>query len=113
MIYNMLLFLFSFSWLCGGYGAIGPNKKIPRPHLSLTIKEGTNKPDVRRDLEDMFQLNPEEHFELHPEPQRKSEIKFLGNDLKNSSAESKVTASGLSDQAAPGDRIIACCQIRM
>ncbi|CAB4027208.1 Hypothetical predicted protein [Paramuricea clavata] len=36
----MALLLHSLPWLCGAYGLVGRNKKIPRPHLYLTVKRG-------------------------------------------------------------------------
>ncbi|CAB4012149.1 Hypothetical predicted protein [Paramuricea clavata] len=50
----MALLLYSFPWLCGAYGLVGRNKKIPRPHLYLTVKGGVKRSFVRCDLEEKF-----------------------------------------------------------
>jgi hypothetical protein len=79
----MALLLYSFPWLCGAYGLVGRNKKIPRPHLYLTVKRGVKISFVRRELEEKFKCeDAKEHFELLREPERKPKIKYLGFRLK-------------------------------
>ena len=74
-----MLFIYSFSWLCGAYGLIGPNEKIRRPHLFLTVKNGVKKSDARREIKDKFKCDPKKYFELLQEPERKPQIKYLSN----------------------------------
>ena len=67
----------SFPWLCGSYGLTSPNKKIPRVHIYLTVKRGTKKSDVRRDLEEKYRRDPKEYFELLQEPETLPKIRYL------------------------------------
>jgi hypothetical protein len=53
----MALLLSSFPWLCGAYGLVGRNKKIPRAHLYLTVKRGVKISFVRRELEEKFKCD--------------------------------------------------------
>ncbi|CAB3989022.1 Hypothetical predicted protein [Paramuricea clavata] len=101
----------SFPWLCGAYGITGPNRKIPRLHLFLTVKRGVKKSVVRRDLEDKFKCYPKEYFELLQEPKRKPKIKYLA-DSSESSAESSASSSVSSVLASPGGGVLACINRR-
>ena len=104
----MALFLYSFPWFCerGAYGITGPNKKIPRLHLFLTVKRGMKKSVVRRDLEDKFNCDAKGCFELLQEHKRKPKIKYLG-DSNESSAESSVSSSVPSGTPSPGGGVLA------
>ena len=96
----------SFSWFCGAYGLAPPNKKIPRLHLFLTVKRGTKKSDVRRDIEDKYKRDPKEYIELLQEPKKLPKIKYLGNDLKEAS--SQALASSSKVLPSPGGSVLAC-----
>ena len=99
----MALLLYSFPWLCGAYGLVGRNKKIPRPHLYLTVKRGVKISFVRRELEEKFKCDDaKEHFELLREPERKPKIKYLGLHL------SKLWGKSSSVSPAPGGGVLAC-----
>jgi hypothetical protein len=75
----MALLLSSFPWLCGAYGLVGRDKKIPRAHLYLAVKRGVKRSFVRRELEEKFKCDDaKEHFELLREPERKPKSKYLG-----------------------------------
>jgi hypothetical protein len=99
----MALLLYSCPWLCGTYGLIGRNKKIPRPHLYLTVKRGVKRSFVRRELEEKFKCDDaKEHFELLREPERKPKIKYLGL-LSN-----KLRCKSSSVSPTPGGGVLAC-----
>ncbi|CAB4021515.1 Hypothetical predicted protein [Paramuricea clavata] len=99
----MALLLYSFPWLCGAYGLVGRNKKIPRPHLYLTVKRGVKRSFVRRELEEKFKCDDaKEHFELLREPERKPKIKYLGL------LSSKLRCKSSSVSPAPGGGVLAC-----
>ena len=107
---NMTMLLFSFHWLCGGYGLIPPNKKKPRPHVYLTVKRGTTEADARRDLEERFNFDTTKYFELHQEPKRKQTMKLLGLGEKKSNVESG-TSMCASARPAPGGRVVAAINV--
>ena len=94
-----MLFIYSFSWLCGAYGLIGPNEKIRRPHLFLTVKIGVKKSDARREIKDKFKCDPKKYFELLQEPERKPQIKYLSD---------HVSKFMPPTQPAPGGGVSAC-----
>ena len=99
----MALLLYSFPWLCGTYGLVGRNKKIPRPHLYLTVKRGVKRSFVRREVEEKFKCDDaKEHFELLREPERKPKIKYLGL------LSSKLRCKSSSVSPAPGGGVLAC-----
>ncbi|CAB4034487.1 Hypothetical predicted protein, partial [Paramuricea clavata] len=99
----MALLLYSFPWLCGAYVLVGRNKKIPRPHLYLTVKRGVKRSFVRRELEEKFKCDDaKEHFELLREPERKPKIKYLGLLL------SKLRCKSSSVSPTPGGGVLAC-----
>jgi hypothetical protein len=104
----MALLLYSFPWFCGAYGLTGPNKKIPRLHLFLTVKRGTKKLDVRRELDEKFKCDAKEYFELLQEPKRKPRIKYLGRDSDGSSAESSAFPPVPSVLPSSGSGALAC-----
>jgi hypothetical protein len=81
----MALFLYSFLWFCGAYGLARPNKKIPHLHLFLTVKRGTKKSVVRRDLKDKYKRDAKEYFRLLQEPKRKPRMKYLADSSAQSS----------------------------
>ena len=99
---------YSFPWFCGAYGLAGPNKRIPRLHLFLTVKRGTKKLDVRRDLEKKFKCDAKQYFELLQEPEREPKIKYLGRDSNGSSAKSSASSAVSSVQPTPGGSVVSC-----
>lgn len=101
----LLSLIYSFSWMSGAYGLIGPNKKIRRPHLFLTVKKGVKKSDVRCELKDTFQHDPKKYFELLREPKKKPKIKYLVNGVNDGSHSPRSVSS---DQPAPGGGVLAC-----
>ena len=98
----MTLLLYSFPWLSGSYGLVGSNKKIPRPHLYLTVKKEVKKSLVRRELEEKFKCDAKENIELLREPERKPIFKFLGN------FQSRVPVASSSVLPTPGGGVLAC-----
>ena len=106
----MALLLSSFPWLCGAYGLVGSNKKIPRPHLYLTVKRGVKISVARRELEEKFKCDDaKEHFELLREPERKPKIKYLGHLLSKLRCKlSKLRCKSSSVSLTPGGRVLAC-----
>ncbi len=103
-IINVAFILYSFPWLCGAYGLVGPNKKIPRPHIYLTVKKGMEESDVRRELEKKFKCDAKEHFELLEEPERKPKFQYLGKCVSKSTGKWPVSSSV---QPAPGCGVLA------
>jgi hypothetical protein len=99
----MALLLYSFPWFGGAYGLARPNKKIPHLHLFLTVKRGTKKSVVRRDLKDKFKCDAKEYFRLLQEPKRKPRMKYLAD----SSAESSASPVP-SVLPSPGGGVLAC-----
>ena len=91
--------------MSGAYGLIGPNKKIRRPRLFLTVKKGVKKSDARREIKKEFTCDPRKYFELLQEPERKPQIKYLGDHVNDGS---RASTSTPSPQAAPGDGVLAC-----
>ena len=91
--------------MSGAYGLIGPNKKIRRPHLFLTVKKGVKKSDARREIKDKFSCDPRRYFELLREPERKPQIKYLGDHVNDGS---RASTSTPSLRAAPGGGVLAC-----
>ena len=91
--------------MSGAYGLIGPNKKIRRPHLFLTVKKGVKKSDARREIKKEFTCDPRKYFELLREPERKPQIKYLGDHVNDGS---RASTSTPSPQAAPGGGVLAC-----
>ena len=102
------MFQYSFPWFCGAYGLAGPNKKIPRLHLFLTVKRGTKKLDVRRDLEKKFECDAKQYFELLQEPKEEPKIKYLGRNSNGSSAKSSASSAVSSVQPTPGGSVVSC-----
>ncbi|XP_028418722.1 uncharacterized protein LOC114544235 [Dendronephthya gigantea] len=98
----------SFPWLCGAYGLSGPNEKICRPHIYLTIKRGMKKSDVRRDLEEKFNVDAKQYFELLQEPKENPNIKFLVRDQNTSSVGVETSSSATPVLPAPGGGVLAC-----
>ncbi|XP_028398971.1 protein mono-ADP-ribosyltransferase PARP14-like [Dendronephthya gigantea] len=98
----------SFPWLCGAYGLSGPNKKICRPHIYLTIKRGMKKSDVRRDLQEKFNVDTKQYFELLQEPKENPNIKFLVRDQNTSSVGVETSSSATPVLPAPGGGVLAC-----
>ncbi|XP_028396406.1 uncharacterized protein LOC114520357 [Dendronephthya gigantea] len=98
----------SFSWLCGAYGLTAANKIINRPHLFLTVKREVKHSEVFRQLQEAFSCDdPEEHFELLEEPERKPNFKRVANRCENdSSVGSKPSAPDASVEAVPGGRVL-------
>ena len=64
-------------WLCYEYGITGPNEKIPRTHLYVTVKNGVEKSTVFEDLKKSFGCEPTEFFEIRDEPKTSPKFKFL------------------------------------
>ena len=91
--------------MSGAYVLIGPNKKIPRPHLFFTVKKGVKKSDARREIKGKFACDPRRYFELLREPERKPQIKYLGDHVNDGSRASTFTPS---PQAAPVGGVLAC-----
>ena len=85
-----------------------PNKKIPRLHLFLTVKRGTTKTDVRRDLEKKYDRDPKEYFELLQEPKRKPKIKYLGDRSNNASLRPSAPSPDPPVRPSPGGGVLAC-----
>ena len=54
----------------------GPNDKIPRPHLYVTMKRGKKKSKVLKEIEEVFECGPKKYFELFREPKRKPKFKY-------------------------------------
>ncbi|CAB4030451.1 Hypothetical predicted protein, partial [Paramuricea clavata] len=103
LIWHYFYILHSFPWFCGAYGLARPNKKIPRLHLFLTVKTGTKKSVVRRDLKDKYKCDAKEYFRLLQEPKRKPRMKYLAD----SSAEPS-TSTGPSVLPSPVGGVLAC-----
>ena len=62
--------------MSGAYGLKGPNDKIPRPHLYVTVKRGKKKSEVLKEIEEVFECDPKKYFELFREPKRKPKFKY-------------------------------------
>jgi hypothetical protein len=94
--------------LSGAYGLTGPNNKIDRPHIFLTVKKEMSNDDVFRELKEKFTCDdPTEYFELLQEPEIKPKIKFFmeienGNGLNSSSKPSNKL------RAVSGGGVLAC-----
>ena len=99
----MALFLYSFPWFCGAFGLARSNKKIPHLHLFLTVKRGTKKSVVRRDLKDKFKCDAKEYFRLLQEPKRKPRMKYLADSSGESSASPIPSVF-----PSPGGGVLAC-----
>ena len=80
----------------------GPTCKISHLHLFLTVKRGTKKSDVRRGLQEKFECDAKEYFELLQEPKKKPKVKYLADSNDRSSASSSVPS------VFPGGGVLAC-----
>ncbi len=57
----------------------GPNKKIPHPHLYVTVKRGKKKSEVLKEIEEVFECDPVMYFELFREPRNEPKFKYVSN----------------------------------
>ena len=53
-----------FSWLRGAYGVTGPNKRVPRLHIYVTVKSGKRTSQVYHEIKQEFKCDPKKFFEL-------------------------------------------------
>ncbi|CAB4044737.1 Hypothetical predicted protein, partial [Paramuricea clavata] len=65
-----------FFWLSGAYGLKGPNDKIPRPHVYVTVKRGKKKSDVLKEFKEVFECDPNKVLRTFCEPKRKLKFKY-------------------------------------
>ena len=83
----------------------GPTKNIPHLHLFLSVKRGTKKSDVRRELQERFKCDAKEYFELLQEPKRKPKVKYLADRNDEIPISSSSPSSTLP---TPGGGVLAC-----
>ena len=82
----------------------GANYNISHLHLFLTVKRGTKKSDVRRELQEKFECDAKEYFELLREPKKDPKIKCLADSNDGSSP----STSASSVLPFPGGGVLAC-----
>ena len=61
----------------GAYGITGPNEIIGHTHFYVTVEKDKEKWEMLEDIRAVFDVEPEEYFELRREPKKPEKFKFL------------------------------------
>ena len=92
--------------MSGGYGINGPNKKIPRPHIYVTVKKGKKKSEVLKELTDKFECDAKKYFQILREPEKKPTYTYLSNPNSGGRIVAVHTANGPNPLRPNGEIIV-------